>query len=93
MGAPTTRPRTDWSKRMRIRSGAPSGWARAASSDGKMTNAASALAAACSRASTESNATPPTITDSKDCERTLRPRASTVKSTPLAFQKRVPPLT
>ncbi|MNT61342.1 hypothetical protein D3C72_1989810 [compost metagenome] len=93
IGAPATRPLTDWSNRMRIRIGVPSGWARAALSEGKMTNVEFALAAACPRTPTESNATPPIMTESSDWDRTSRPRASTDKSTPLAFQKRVPSLT
>ncbi|MNL17591.1 hypothetical protein D3C87_1386930 [compost metagenome] len=73
----------------------PSGLALAAASVGYRSKLASAGAGLPpSRAlCTDSNATPPTAMDTSDCVRTFKPSALTLKSTPLAFQKRVPLVT
>ncbi|MNV56709.1 hypothetical protein D3C71_1490090 [compost metagenome] len=80
---------------MRMGKASPSGLALAADSVGYRSKLASAGAgAAPSRALwTGSNATPPTAIDTSDCVRTFNPSALTLKSTPLAFQKRVPLVT
>ena len=87
--APTDRPRIDWSKRMRIGKASPSGLALAAASVAYSSKRASAAAGV----PAGSNATPPTAIDTSDWVRTFRPSALTLKSTPLAFQKRVPLVT
>ncbi|CFN69516.1 Uncharacterised protein [Bordetella pertussis] len=93
MGEPTVRPRIDWSKRMRIGNGWSSGLALAAVSLSYSSKRVSALTGSPWRADTDSNATPPTASDTSDWVRTFRPLALTATSTPLAFQNRVESVT
>jgi hypothetical protein len=85
-----TRPRTDWSNDIRTGSALPSGGAsaeRRSLKSGKTLFSGAGVARVPSGG--VSNATPPARIDTSVCVLTLRPLAFSVRSIPLAFQKRL----
>ncbi len=87
--APGARPRTDWSKIIRTGTATPSAGASAERRSAKSVKTVFSGAGGARAASGgASKARPPASTEASVCVLTLRPLAFSVRSMPLAFQKR-----